>query len=39
LRIGELRRIFVPKRDEVTRDWTKLYSEELNDLNFSNREE
>ena len=27
-----LRRIFVPKRDEVTREWRKLYNEELNDL-------
>jgi hypothetical protein len=27
-----LRRIFVPKRDEVTREWRKLHSEELNDL-------
>jgi hypothetical protein len=24
-----LRRIFGPKRDEVTGDWTKLHSEEL----------
>jgi len=28
-----LRRIFGPKRDEVTREWRKLHSEELNDLN------
>jgi len=34
-----LRRIFGPKRDEVTGEWTKLYSEEFNDLHFSNREE
>jgi len=27
-----LRRIFGPKRDEVTREWRKLYNEELNDL-------
>jgi hypothetical protein len=27
-----LRRIFGPKRDEVTGDWRKLHSEELNDL-------
>jgi hypothetical protein len=27
-----LRRIFVPKRDEVTGEWRKLYDEELNDL-------
>jgi hypothetical protein len=26
-----LRRIFVPKRDEVTRKWRKLHNEELND--------
>jgi hypothetical protein len=35
LRIFEnrvLRRIFGPKRDEVTRDWIKLRNEELNDL-------
>jgi hypothetical protein len=25
-----LRRIFGPKRDEVTRDWRKLHNEELN---------
>jgi len=28
----ELRRIFGPKRDEVTREWRKLHNEELNDL-------
>jgi len=28
----ELRRIFGPKRDEVTRKWRKLNNEELNDL-------
>jgi hypothetical protein len=27
-----LRRIFVPKRDEVTGGWRKLHDEELNDL-------
>ena len=27
-----LRRIFDPKRDEVTRKWRKLNNEELNDL-------
>ena len=27
-----LKRIFVPKRDEVTRKWKKLHNEELNDL-------
>ena len=26
------RRIFGPKRDEVTREWRKLHNEELNDL-------
>jgi hypothetical protein len=26
-----LRRIFEPKRDEVTEDWRKLHNEELND--------
>jgi len=30
-----LRRIFGPRRDEVTEDWRKLYNEELNDLTFS----
>jgi hypothetical protein len=29
-----LRRIFGPKRDEVTREWRKLNNEELNDLYF-----
>jgi len=28
----ELRRIFGPKRDEVTMEWRKLHNEELNDL-------
>jgi hypothetical protein len=27
-----LRRIFVPKRDEVTEEWRKLHSGELHDL-------
>jgi len=27
-----LRRIFGPKRDEVTGEWKKLYNDELNDL-------
>ena len=27
-----LRRIFGPKKDEATREWRKLYNEELNDL-------
>ena len=27
-----LRRIFVPKRDEVTEDWRKLHNEKLNDV-------
>jgi len=27
-----LRRIFVPRRDEVTGDWRRLHNEELNDL-------
>ena len=30
-----LRRIFGPKRDEVTGEWRKLLNEELNDLNSS----
>jgi hypothetical protein len=29
---GELRRIFGPKREEVTTEWRKLHNEELNDL-------
>jgi len=29
---GVLRKIFRPKRDEVTREWIKLHNEELNDL-------
>jgi hypothetical protein len=27
-----LRRIFEPKRDEITEEWRKLHNEELNDL-------
>jgi len=27
-----LRRMFVPRRDEVTGEWRKLHNEELNDL-------
>jgi len=27
-----LRRVFGPKRDEVTGEWRKLHSEELNDV-------
>jgi len=30
-----LRRIFGPKRDEVTGEWRKLHNEELNDLHSS----
>jgi hypothetical protein len=30
-----MRRIFGPKRDEVTEEWRKLHNEELNDLYFS----
>ena len=30
-----LRRMFGPKRDEVTGEWRKLRNEELNDLYFS----
>jgi hypothetical protein len=30
-----LRRIFGPRRDEVTGEWTRLHNEELNDLNSS----
>jgi len=35
LRVSEnmvLRRIFGPRRDEVTGEWRRLYNEELNDL-------
>jgi len=27
-----LRRVFGPRRDEVTREWRRLHNEELNDL-------
>jgi hypothetical protein len=27
-----LRRIFGPKKEEITREWKKLHNEELNDL-------
>jgi hypothetical protein len=30
-----LRRIFGPKRDEVTGEWRKLHNKELHDLYFS----
>ena len=30
-----LRRIFGPRRDEVTGEWRRLYNEELNDLHSS----
>jgi len=30
-----VRKIFGPKRDEVTGEWRKLHNEELNDLYFS----
>jgi hypothetical protein len=30
-----LRRIFGPKRDEVTGEWRKLHKEELRDMNSS----
>jgi hypothetical protein len=30
-----LRRIFGPRRDEITREWKKLHIEELNDLHSS----
>jgi hypothetical protein len=30
-----LRRLFGPKRDEVTGEWRKLHNEELRDLYFS----
>jgi hypothetical protein len=29
---GVLRRVFEPKRDEVTGEWRKLHNEELHDL-------
>ena len=30
-----LRQIFVPKRDEATREWRELHNVELSDLYFS----
>jgi hypothetical protein len=30
-----LRRIFGPKRDEITGEWRKLHNEELNDMYYS----
>ena len=30
-----MRRIFEPKRDEITGKWRKLHNEDLNDLCFS----
>jgi len=36
-RLRVLRRIFVLKRDEVTREWRKLHNKELNDLYSSLR--
>jgi hypothetical protein len=33
-----LRRIFEPKRDEVTGEWRKLHNEELRDLYNSNNQ-
>ena len=30
-----LRRVFGPKRDDVTGEWRKLHNEELNDLYYS----
>ena len=32
LRVFENKRIFGPRRDEVTGDWRRLHNEELNDL-------
>ena len=32
MRIGVLRRIFTPKRDDVIGEWRKLHNEELNEL-------
>ena len=31
---GKLRRVFGPKRDEVTGEWRKLHNEELSDLYY-----
>jgi len=30
-----LRKIFGPKREELTREWRKLYTEEIHDVYFS----
>ena len=30
--LGDVRRIFRPRRDEVTGEWRRLHNEELNDL-------
>jgi hypothetical protein len=41
MRVSEnmvLRRIFGPRRDEVTGEWRRLYNEELNDLYSSPKE-
>jgi hypothetical protein len=35
LKMGLLRRIFGPKRDEITGEWRELLNEELNDLCLS----
>jgi hypothetical protein len=32
LRIGELREIFIPKREEVAGGWRRLHNEELHNL-------
>jgi len=32
---GELRKIFGPKRDEISREWKKLHNDEPNDLSSS----
>ena len=32
LRLGCLRRVFGPKRDELTGEWRKVHNEELNDM-------
>jgi hypothetical protein len=32
VRIGVFRRVYGPKRDEVTREWRKLHNKELNNL-------
>ena len=35
LYIVRLRRIFVPRRDEVTGEWRRLHKEEVNDVYYS----